>query len=39
MLIVHLITGLQCGGAENQLQQLVLASDGGRFRHVVISLL
>jgi len=39
MLIVHLITGLQCGGAENQLQQLVLASDGRRFRHIVISLL
>jgi glycosyltransferase involved in cell wall biosynthesis len=39
MLIVHLITGLQCGGAENQLQQLVLASDSRRFRHVVISLL
>lgn len=39
MLIVHLITGLQCGGAENQLQQLVLASDSHRYRHVVISLL
>jgi glycosyltransferase involved in cell wall biosynthesis len=39
MLIVHLITGLQCGGAENQLQQFVLASDSRRFRHVVISLL
>jgi glycosyltransferase involved in cell wall biosynthesis len=36
---MHLITGLQCGGAENQLQQLVLASDSQRFRHVVISLL
>lgn len=39
MLIVHLITGLQCGGAEILLQQLVLASDSRRFRHVVISLL
>jgi len=39
MLIVHLITGLQPGGAKNQLQQLVLASDKHRFRHVVISLL
>src|SRR5258708_7873899 len=39
MLIVHLITGLQPGGAENQLQQLVLASDNCRFRHTVISLL
>lgn len=39
MLIVHLITGLQPSGAENQLQQLVLASDSRRFRHVVISLL
>jgi len=39
MLIVHLITGLQPNGAENQLQQLVLASDNRRFRHVVISLL
>jgi glycosyltransferase involved in cell wall biosynthesis len=39
MLIVHLITGLQPGGAENQLQQLVLASNSRRFRHVVISLL
>jgi glycosyltransferase involved in cell wall biosynthesis len=39
MLIVHLITGLQCGGAEDQLQQLVLASDSRRFRHIVISLL
>src|SRR5947209_2644398 len=39
MLIIHLITGLQPGGAENQLQQLVLASDNYRFRHIVISLL
>lgn len=39
MVIAHLITGLHCGGAENQLQQLVLASDKRRFRHVVISLL
>jgi glycosyltransferase involved in cell wall biosynthesis len=39
MLVVHLITGLQPSGAENQLQQLVLASDKHHFRHVVISLL
>jgi glycosyltransferase involved in cell wall biosynthesis len=39
MLIIHLITGLQPGGAENQLQQLVLASDNCRFRHTVISIL
>jgi glycosyltransferase involved in cell wall biosynthesis len=36
--IVHLITGLHPGGAENQLRQLVLASGPGRFRHVVVSL-
>jgi glycosyltransferase involved in cell wall biosynthesis len=38
MTVVHLITGLQLGGAENQLQRLVLASDGSRFRHVVVSM-
>lgn len=38
MLVLHLITELQCGGAESQLQQLVLHSDKGRFHHVVISL-
>ena len=39
MLILHVITGLKCGGAEKQLAELVLQSDRGRFRHVVISLL
>src|SRR5881227_1353581 len=39
MTIVHLITGLQCGGAENQLARLVLGSDRRYFRHVVIALL
>lgn len=39
MLIAHLITDLQSAGAENQLQQFVLASDRRRFQHVVISLL
>lgn len=38
MVIAHLVTTLKCGGAENQLQQLVLASDRARFRHIVISL-
>jgi len=38
MLILNLITGLQSGGAESQLQQLVLHSDKSRFRHVVVSL-
>lgn len=39
MLIVHLITGLQYGGAETQLAQLVVNADKHRFRHVVVSLL
>jgi glycosyltransferase involved in cell wall biosynthesis len=39
VVILHLITGLYHGGAERQLQQLILHSDKGRFRHVVISLL
>lgn len=39
MVILHLITGLYRGGAEGQLQQLILHSDKRRFRHVVISLL
>jgi hypothetical protein len=30
MTILHLIMGLRCGGAENQLQQLVSASKGNR---------
>lgn len=38
MLIVHLITELASGGAETQLQHLVLASAGSRFRHAVIVL-
>jgi glycosyltransferase involved in cell wall biosynthesis len=37
MTILHLITGLHCGGAENQLQQLVSDSNGGTFRHIVVS--
>jgi glycosyltransferase involved in cell wall biosynthesis len=36
--VVHLITGLQCGGAEGQLQQLILRSDKRQFRHVVVSI-
>src|SRR5262249_21033129 len=38
MVIAHLITNIGTGGTENQLQQLVLALDRERFRHVVISL-
>jgi len=38
MLILHVITGLETGGAETQLKQLVLGSDSSRFRHVVVSL-
>ena len=38
MVIAHLITSLGCGGAENQMQQLVLASRKGQSRHIVISL-
>lgn len=38
LLVLHLITELQCGGAEGQLQQLILHSDRTRFRHVVISI-
>jgi len=36
--VVHLITGLGPGGAENQLTQLVTLSDTTRFKHVVISM-
>ncbi|MGB8131554.1 MAG: glycosyltransferase [Candidatus Angelobacter sp.] len=36
--ILHLITTIACGGAENQLQQLVQASDGRLFCHTVVSL-
>ena len=38
MLIAHLITDLSSGGAQRQLQQLIVNSDKRRFRHVVISL-
>jgi glycosyltransferase involved in cell wall biosynthesis len=38
MVIVHLITGLRLGGAEDQLKCLVLNSDRNRFRHIVISI-
>jgi glycosyltransferase involved in cell wall biosynthesis len=38
MLILHLITSLQCGGAENQLEQLILHSNRHRVRHIVISI-
>src|SRR5262249_42345273 len=38
MLILHLITGLERGGAEGQLRELILHSDQRRFRHVVISI-
>lgn len=36
--IVHLITGLGLGGAENQLSQLVMHSDSNRFKHIIISM-
>jgi len=39
MLILHLITGLECAGAENQLQQLVLACDKRHSHHMVVSIL
>lgn len=38
MLIMHLITDLEVGGAEILLQGLALRSDRSRFRHVVVSL-
>ena len=37
--IVHVITGLNIGGAEMMLYKLVARSDRSRFRHVVVSLL
>jgi len=37
--IVHLITGLNVGGAERVLANLVRSSDGSRFRHVVVSMI
>jgi len=36
--IVHLITGLGLGGAENQLVHFVTESDPSRFKHIVISM-
>jgi glycosyltransferase involved in cell wall biosynthesis len=39
MKIVHLSTGLNPGGAERQLRNLVTASKPQRFRHVIISML
>jgi glycosyltransferase involved in cell wall biosynthesis len=36
--IVHLITSLGLGGAENQLCQLVMHSNSTRFKHIVISM-
>ena len=38
MTILHLIAGLQTGGAENQLQQFVTASNREQFRHIVVSI-
>lgn len=37
--VLHLITGLDTGGAEMMLYKLVAHSDRQRFRHVVVSLL
>lgn len=36
--IVHLITGLETGGAERMLAQLVSRTDPDRFRSVVVSI-
>ena len=36
--VVHIVPGLQTGGAEMMLLRLVAASDRGRFRHSVVSL-
>src|SRR5690606_22111369 len=36
--ILHLITGLDTGGAERMLEKLVTGMDHGRFRNVVVSL-
>lgn len=36
--VLHLITGLDTGGAETMLYKLVARSDRARFRHVVVSL-
>jgi len=37
--IVHLISGLNVGGAERDLGKLVQGSDGSRFQHVVVSMI
>jgi len=39
LVVLHLITALQTGGAESMLRKLVTASDRARFRHVVVSML
>lgn len=36
--VVHLITGLETGGAEGMLARLASGGDRGRFRHVVVSM-
>ena len=36
--ILHLITGLEAGGAERMLVRLATATDRGRFRPVVVSM-
>src|SRR5262245_47512828 len=37
--VLHLITGLDTGGAEMMLYKLVANSDRTRFRHIVVSML
>lgn len=36
--LLHLITGLETGGAEGMLARLVITSDRAQFRHVVVSM-
>src|SRR6202790_3589872 len=36
--VLHLITGLETGGAEGMLARLAAGSDRERFRHVVVSM-
>ena len=36
--ILHLITGLDTGGAETNLQRLTAAMDSDRFENIVVSL-
>jgi glycosyltransferase involved in cell wall biosynthesis len=36
--VLHLITGLETGGAEGMLARLATSSDRARFRHVVVSM-